>query len=80
MAQNKFTPEQILEMRNVLAEIGQYIPEHHANYVWNSYKIINDTNENQPCMCGSSAAHWRKAVNSMRNYINSLDNDNGNNG
>ena len=86
MATNLYTDSEIKEMRDFLNSITTHIPEDKAGYVWNSYKKINNTNENQPCTCGSAAQHWRKAIDSMKNYIKGLDtktesdNDNGSNG
>ena len=56
-------------LKDFLNSITTHIPQDKADYVWNSYKKINNTNENQPCTCGSSAGHWRRAVDYIFNWV-----------
>ena len=69
MEQNKFTNEEFKEMVEFLSTITSHIPENKAGYVWHNYKLISGDNSNQPCTCGSAANHWRKAIDTMRNYV-----------
>lgn len=64
-----YQKEEFLELKRVVGEINDFIPEHQAGYIWNHYKKVVGTNENQPCSCGSSAKHWKKAVSALRDYI-----------
>lgn len=57
------------ELKDVLAQITTRIPEDKAGYVWNTYNQITGGREPQPCMCQSSAGHWVRAINTLRNYI-----------
>lgn len=64
-----YTNEEFKEMVEFLQTITTHIPEHQAGYVWNNYKKISGDHSNQPCMCGSAAAHWRRAIETMREYV-----------
>ena len=61
--------EEIEELKVVLSEITTHIPNHRTHYIWSTYKVITGSKEPTPCQCGSSAGHWRKAVDSLRLYI-----------
>lgn len=74
---NKFTIEEFNEMKEFLSGITTHIPEANAGYVWNNYKKITNSTEPTPCLCGSSAAHWRKAIDAMREYVKQNEADNG---
>lgn len=69
MANNKFTNEEFKEMQDFLPTITTHIPESKAGWVWHCYRQITESLEPTPCLCGSSAAHWRKAIDTMRNYV-----------
>jgi len=64
-----YTNEEFIELVEFAASISTHIPENKAGYVWHNYKKISGSNENQPCMCGSSAGLWRKAMDGIREYI-----------
>jgi hypothetical protein len=61
---------ELTELKSVLSEISTRIPENRAGYVWNTFNKIRGLHEAQPCMCQSSAGHWLRAVNALRDYIN----------
>jgi len=64
-----YTNEEFIELVEFAASISTHIPENKAGYVWHNYKKISGSNENKPCLCGSSAGHWRKAMDAIREYI-----------
>lgn len=64
-----YTNEEFKELVEFSNSITTHIPEHKAGYAWDNYRKINNTTENQPCMCGSSAGLWRKAMDTIRAYI-----------
>ena len=66
---NELNSEALLQLKNELSQIGAYLPENKANYIWNTYKAITDSNELQPCMCASAGGHWKRAVDFLHNYI-----------
>ena len=65
----ELTDIELEELKLVLSEITTHIPTHRAHYVWSTYKVITGSTEPTPCQCGSSAGHWRKAVDALRNYV-----------
>lgn len=64
-----YTNEEFKELVQFAASITSHIPENKAGYVWHNYRKISGSNENSPCMCGSSAGLWRKAMETIREYI-----------
>ena len=73
--ESKFSNEEIATMRERMSSFTNYIPNNLAGYIWNTYKKIKGTQERQPCTCGSSAKHWRKAVDTINSFLKSYDND-----
>ena len=74
--QNKYFPlnyEQYLEAKQRVEPIIEFIPENQLNWIWNTYKSISGSIENQPCACGSSAGLWGKAVNVIREWIKQME-------
>lgn len=66
---NLYTQEEFKELCNFVSTIKDWIPEDKASYVWNNYKKISGSIEQQPCNCGSSAGLWRKAMETIRNFV-----------
>lgn len=60
---------ELAELKEVLSTITTRIPEDKAGYVWSTFNKIRGEREPQPCMCASSAKHWVRAIESLRNYI-----------
>jgi hypothetical protein len=72
MEDNKYHPlteSEYLELKSKIDSIRDYLPEMLLNYVWDTYKKITLSNENQPCSCKSSGALWLKAVTVLRDYL-----------
>jgi hypothetical protein len=67
---NLYTQEEFISLKGTLEGIGNYLPDDKMGYIWSNYQKIANTKENQPCACGSSSALWKKAVDTIRNYIN----------
>lgn len=61
---------ELTELKSVLSTITTRIPENKAGYIWNTFNQITGARENQPCMCQSSAGHWVRAIDTLRNYVN----------
>lgn len=64
-----YTNEEFRELVAFANTVKDFIPEDKASYVWNNYKKISGDNSKQPCSCGSSASHWRRAMEGIREYI-----------
>lgn len=67
--ESKFSTEELEQIKINLERINSHIPNDLASWVWNTYKHITGSNENQPCSCGSAGKHWRKAVDAIREYV-----------
>jgi hypothetical protein len=57
------------EVRELANKISTYIPKELMSSVWQTYKVISGSKEPQPCSCPSSARLWRKAVDTIRDYV-----------
>lgn len=60
---------ELKELKEILSQITTVIPENRAGYIWNTFNKIRGLHEAQPCMCQSSAGHWVRAIEGLRNYI-----------
>ncbi len=65
----ELTVEQLQELKGELSQITTRLPENKAHYIWNTYNHIRDEREPMPCMCGSSGAHWKRAVDFLNDYV-----------
>ena len=70
MKQNIYTQEEFDKLKDTINSITTHIPSDKASYIWDNYLKIQGKREPRPCTCASSAKHWRKAVEVIRNYIN----------
>ena len=65
-----YTKEEYLELKETFEKnVTNYLPDHLAGWAWNNYNKINGSRESQPCTCGSSAGHWKRAVETIRTFI-----------
>ncbi|CAB4215401.1 hypothetical protein UFOVP1475_13 [uncultured Caudovirales phage] len=69
---NKFHPltaEEFDELDKTISQIGAYLPENKANYIWNNFNKLRDAVEPQPCTCASSGNHWKRAMDYLWNWV-----------
>ena len=74
--ENKYHPlteSEYLELKSKIDSIKEYLPDMLLGYVWDNYKKISGSNENQPCGCKSAGGLWLKAVTVLREYLNKVD-------
>lgn len=62
--------QEIKELKEVLSTITTRIPFDKAGYIWSTFNHLRKESEPQPCMCKSSAGHWVRAIDFLRNYVN----------
>jgi hypothetical protein len=75
MEQTKFNEEEYQKLKDSIKDIKDYLPENLLPYIWDNYRIISGNREEpRPCSCGSAAAHWKKAVDTIKNYIKEVEN------
>jgi hypothetical protein len=74
MEQTKFTIEEYQKLKETAEGIKDYLPENLLPYIWDNYRIISgNIEEPRPCSCASAAGHWKKAVDTIKNYIREVD-------
>ena len=74
LPESKYHPlslEEYQEMKAFLATITSHMPDNKANYVWGNFNRLRGANEPQPCTCGSSGAHWGRAIQYLREWVKS---------
>ncbi len=74
MEQTKFTAEEYQKLKETISPIRDYLDENLLPYIWDNYRIISgNIEEPRPCSCGSAAHHWKKAVDTIKNYITEVE-------
>jgi hypothetical protein len=61
--------EQLNELKSILSEVGAYLPEKHAPYLWDRFNEIREVQEARPCTCQSSGHHWKRCVDFLFDYV-----------
>jgi len=72
LPQSKYHPltlAEFQELRDFIKGMGAYLPENKAPWIWDTYLKLTNTHENRPCMCTSSAGHWRRAVDFLFDWV-----------
>jgi hypothetical protein len=64
------TFEEFEELDKTISSLGSHLPENLAPYIWDNFNKLRNEREPRPCMCGSAGAHWKRAVDYLRNWIN----------
>ena len=64
------TFEEFEELDKTISSLGSHLPENLAPYIWDNFNRLRNEREPRPCMCGSAGAHWKRAVDYLRNWIN----------
>ena len=64
-----YTESEYNELKNIMNQITTHIPNDKMSWLWSNHNRILKTNEPQPCSCGSAAGHWRRAAETVRNFI-----------
>lgn len=64
----ELNPEELQILKDTLKDIGAYLPENKAPYIWDTFNHIRGMQEARPCMCSSSAGHWKRAVDFLFDY------------
>ena len=75
MEQTKFNEEEYQKLKDSIKDVNNYLPENLLPYIWDNYRIISgNIEEGRPCSCGSAAGLWKKAVDTIKNYIKEVEN------
>ena len=71
-----YTQAEYKELKEVMDTITTHIPHDRMGWVWNNHNKILNTKEGQPCSCGSAAGHWKRAADTIREFINKVETTN----
>jgi hypothetical protein len=66
-----FTPEEYLQLKNLMSTVKDYIDPNQVHPIWNAYNKITNSSEPAPCTC--NPRRWIDAVNEIRNFISQED-------
>jgi hypothetical protein len=69
MENKLYTKEEWDILVQTLDEIGAYLPENKTGYIWSNFAKVAGNVGPQPCSCASSAGHWRRAIDTLREYV-----------
>ena len=72
MEQSKWHPlteQEFAELAEFITNLGGYLPDNKAGYVWSNFNRLRGMNEQIPCTCGSAAGHWKRAVDYLFNWV-----------
>jgi len=64
-----YTEGEFRELKSIAETITSHIPQDKVDFVWNNHNRINGNNETKPCTCGSAAGHWKRAMETIRGFI-----------
>jgi hypothetical protein len=70
--ESKYTPltfEEYQRLSTFILDLGGYLPDSEAGYVWSTFNRLREINEPQPCTCASSGAHWKRAVDYLYRWV-----------
>jgi len=71
-----YTEAEFMELKGIVESITTHIPNDKMGWVWSNHNRICRTNEPQPCSCGSAAGHWKRAVETIRNFVTKVESTN----
>ena len=63
------TQEQFDDLDKTVSEMGAYLPENKAPYIWDNFNKLRNQNEPRPCMCASAGGHWKRAMDFLYNWV-----------
>ena len=64
-----YTEDEYNELKSIMKDITTHIPTDKMGWLWGNHNKILNTNEPQPCSCGSAAGNWKRAAETVRNFI-----------
>jgi hypothetical protein len=68
-----YTESEYKEVKEVIDSISTHIPHDRMGWIWSNHNKILNTNEGQPCSCGSAANHWIRAVNTIKDFVSKVE-------
>lgn len=71
-----YTESEYIELVEIIQSITTHIPNDKMGWIWNNHNKISKTQEPQPCSCGSAAPHWKRATETIRNFVKQVESNN----
>ncbi len=74
VSESRYAPlnlEEFQTLKGILDSIVSHMPEQYAPLIWSTFNRIRNAQEPQPCTCGSSGAHWGRAIGELRTWVKS---------
>jgi len=68
-----YTEVEYIELKQTIQSITTHIPHDKMGWIWNNHNHILKTNEPQPCSCGSASGHWKRATETIRNFVRQVE-------
>ena len=65
----KFSKEELEDLRTVVDKITTHIPKDKMSLIWSSYIKITGNRSPQPCSCPSSGNLWKTAYQTVKDYV-----------
>ena len=69
-----YTKEEFATLKSISDTITTHIPNDKAGWVWDNYIKLNPKGGSRPCTCGSAAGYWKTAMETIKNFITSVEN------
>lgn len=67
-----FSKEELAELKQTMDSIKNYLPTDKTHYIWSTYTKITGKKEPKPCNCPSSGKLWAKAIQTIREHLNTI--------
>ena len=64
-----FTQEEFEKLKERIDRITTFLPESEMSFVWQSVTKLRGDNQPQPCSCKSSAGHWTRAIDDLKEFV-----------
>ncbi len=71
-----YTEVEYVDLVETIQSITTHIPTDKMSWIWNNHNKISNTKEPQPCACGSAAPHWKRATETIRNFVKQVESTN----
>jgi hypothetical protein len=71
-----YTQAEYIELKETIQSITTHIPHDKMGWIWGNHNKILKSNEPQPCSCGSAAANWKRATETIRNFVKQVESTN----
>lgn len=72
MEPNRYEPitrGEYIHLREFLSQLGYFLPDDKAGYVWGLFNRLRNVNEPQPCTCPSAGVHWKRAIDYLTDWV-----------